>query len=168
MKRKNSVLFLVALFFVSGCARLFHPEYTVVLTSQNIEEKLNKKFPVEEKLGNFAIVFENLKVDIKESVIFLKVHYSARFFKIPFSEGEIVLSGKPAVDKTGKNLYIKKLKVEAVKINGKEILNSKLKRAVSAALSEVLKETPVFKLKNRMKIKSIKIHDGKIYVKLQL
>ncbi len=159
-------LIIIAILSFSGCVKNFHPGYSIVLTPERIEKELKKGFPVKEKVDNITVTLRDPEVKINNNRIFIGTYLKSELWGFSVLRGTISVSGIPKFKESTRKLYIEAFQIEKLTVNGKKMEDENLKKVVSLFFKRVIGEIPVYTFKKKSKIKSIKVQNGKVYLKL--
>ncbi len=167
--RKIFYLNLILLIFISSCAQKSLTSYSVEIPVSAINAYLKKEFPVEKDLPVGKAVFKNPKADIINNRVKIGSTIALKVPFIPEQTGKIYVSGNIAFDQQKKELFLIDPKLEDLSFNNKSLtkyLPSNLNNILSQVVTEVFKQTPIYKIDKKSIqgkfLKDIKVEQGKL------
>lgn len=162
--------------FVSG---IYGFTYTKTISSDEIQKKINSKFPLSKKSFLFNLILSDPKVILKNGVNRIGIDVDLTLFagKKEIAKGSVYIHGQ--IDYLAKKgeFFLKDPRIDNLTLQG---INQKIVKQIESMLELVarnsLNQFPIYrlneeKLKHRFAkslLKSIKIHKGQMEIELQL
>ena len=164
-------LSLLAFLLVTACSAPFRT--TIVLTENDLQQKVAERFPLEKRVSIAKLALENPRVRLVEDDDRLAVDLDAAVRVGPFSyPGRVGVIGDLAFDADAKVLYLENAEVTTIDIRDLPVEYEDDVRDVATALLRThLEATPVHRLKEgkeKMFVKSIDVDDGRLLVEVGL
>ena len=167
-------LVVVGLLTLSACAAPFRT--VIVLTQSEIQEKAEKKFPVEERALIAKVRLEDPKVLLEEGSDRLGLELTARVILGPIEyPGRIGVDGRLHYDPKRGEFFLVDATVTRVNIPAlEETYADQVREAASVALKGVLPNVPIYSLDSpreksaKMFIQSVRVKNGKVMVEMGL
>ncbi len=173
--------FLLVLCF-SACslnkANLTNPSYTMKVSASQIQENMQKSFPIKQNVvvGSISLINPQIVLNKKTNKMQTGLTFS---YKPPFfsaQSGTIDLSGGIHYNKQNKSFYMLNPSIDNMKHNNSAMafgMPDNMKSMMSSLVNEVFKKYPVYELKSnsisekiiQKTLKSVKIDDGNMLLK---
>ena len=176
MKKLVVLIFSFLVLFFSGCASGlgFSPNgYTMAISPSMLTSSIQKQFPQKKKFDYGSVELRDPDLGFVKGSDELNVGIAFGLSNplIPTQNGSVKLSGGIDFDPKSGQFFLKDPKINELKFNNSSLtslLPSDVKSILKVVVSEILKQTPIYKLdKNSftgMLVKDVKIDNGKLLV----
>ena len=173
---KNRLLLFLALTFLSTQAVF---AWTVELSEDELQQKINKRVPIEKKKLLFTVLVSAIDVQLKEGSdrIGLVADMEIRSPHLSSGKGRALMDGMLSYSQKDGNFYLLEPQVREVSFdNIPDKYHGLLRKLFQRAVQKRLANTPVYKLdesKTKHKIaktllKSVKVENQKLVLELGL
>jgi hypothetical protein len=153
MKNKKLIIFLVAIGLIGIVLVIalkngkFQKE--IVISKAEIQEILDKNFPIEKNLGFAKINLESPSVYFENENIGIRLNYSGSIFKKSAS-GAVDMNSQIIYRQDKGAFYLSNFNIDEIAINDASFADKeKIKTTVSNVLSYYLDDYPIYTLKQR-------------------
>ncbi len=124
--------------------------FSYTITSNELNENITKKFPIEKKIFLSKFLFSNPKFEIEKESDLILFECDVSNSSISLNDGTIPIFrvyAKSDIRYDGQNIYLKKIEIEHIK-NGKisPKLEKKLKVGISLLLNLYFSKKPIYKI----------------------
>ena len=172
---KKVLLFSIMVFLI-GCGELNLEKkgYSIKIPISVIQSRINSNFPLVKKLNYGTLTISNAKLLEQEGEDKLSVLPTFNFtnFLLPKGlVGTIYMDSSIRYDEKTKNLFLKDLKVNEIKLNDistSRFLTNDMKKTISNIASDAIENYPIYNLESKSIaanfIKDIYIKNGDVYV----
>jgi len=124
--------------------------FSYTITANELNENINKKFPIEKKIFLSKFLFSNPKFEIEKKSDLILFECNVSNSSITLKDGTVPVFrvyAKSDIRYDGKNIYLKKIDIEHIeneKISPK--LENKLKVGISLLLNLYFSKKPIYKI----------------------
>ena len=126
--------------------------FSYIITTKELNENIEKKFPLEKKIFFSKFVFSHpqLTIDKKSDLILFACDTQSSSFILKDGSTPVFrIYARSDIKYDGENIYLKKIKINKIKNNHlSEKLEKKLTLAVELLLNVYFSKKPIYKLKN--------------------
>ncbi len=176
MFKPIKILFILSIF----STYLYSFSYTIEISQKELQEKIDKKFPIEKKRLFFTTIISDPNVILKDELNKIKMAFDLRLVvtkELQFKTSA-VLFGTLLYKPEEKSIYFKDLILEELDL--KEIpleFHSVIKNSVQEAITRYINVKPIYKIEDKnttssklleVFVKDIKIENKTIYIKLSI
>ncbi len=137
------VIFLAMGVAVSGCG---HPEIEVTLTRDDLQQKIEPKFPIEKKLLVAEVTLHSPRIYLTADKVGMKLSVDAVLLKFPI-HGKVDIQGTLRYESTTGQFFVSDVTVIGVEVSNQSLgTTDKLKEMIAPLIIDHLRDTPVYTL----------------------
>jgi hypothetical protein len=169
---------LLLMLLLTGCIKDINPSgMTIVIPASQINETLQKEFPITQKTQYGKVTLANPKALLEKGSDRIKAGSTVIFSNalIPEQKGSVYVSGKPYFDAKTGSVYLTQPMIEKLDINGYKLasfMHGSVADIVKPVIDEVFRKIPIYKInKNSIQgsfVKSVSVEDGSLLVRFGL
>ena len=169
---------LLGMLLFTGCIKDINPNgMTIAIPASQINETLQKQFPITEKTQYGKVTLANPKALLRKGSDRIEAGSTVIFSNalIPEQKGSVYVSGKPYFDARTGSVYLNDPMIEKLDINGYKLasfLHGSVADIVKPVINEVFKKIPIYKIdKNSIQgslVKSVSVEDGSLLLRFGL
>lgn len=137
------VIFLAMGAGIAGCG---NPEIEVTLTTDDLQQKIAPKFPMEKKLLVAEVTLHSPRIYLTADKVGMKLSVDAVLLKFPI-HGKVDIQGTLRYESTTGQFFVSDVTVIAVEVSNQSLgTTDKLKEIIAPLIIDHLRETPVYTL----------------------
>jgi hypothetical protein len=176
--KKNIIFVLFISLLFSACSM---SNYTVDISQSELQEHINKKFPIEQNImfGELSLANPKIKLDDVKHRLIVGFDFE---YKMPFFSKQsayMEASGNLSYDKNKSAFYLKKPEIENIKYQNaslKKVVPDSMKNMMNTFISEFFSKQEIYKIKDdslksklyKKTLKKVDIRDGNLQLTLGL